>query len=147
MRLWHKDLLLVLPRQQLLSQWRECCGAVQTIAEKGSPRHILINRIMDYPVSHFQKYVEMVLDVMKSRGYKVSEKSYRKYIDNLSMAQGKFITDQTENNLFADWHNDIYLRQCLYNLEEKYICGGIPDDEWQRVREKFTDYLLFSLDK
>ena len=25
MRLWHVDLIEVLPRKQLLSQWRECC--------------------------------------------------------------------------------------------------------------------------
>lgn len=25
MRLWHKDLIPYLPRQQLLGQWRECC--------------------------------------------------------------------------------------------------------------------------
>lgn len=26
MRLWHKDLIHYLPRQQLIAQWRECCA-------------------------------------------------------------------------------------------------------------------------
>jgi uncharacterized protein (TIGR02328 family) len=34
MRLWHKDLISVLPRQQLLGQWRECCLIARNIAEK-----------------------------------------------------------------------------------------------------------------
>ena len=38
MRLWHKDLIYVLPRQQLLGQWRECCLIAKNIAEKGTPK-------------------------------------------------------------------------------------------------------------
>lgn len=147
MRLWHKDLLSVLPRQQLLSQWRECCGIVKDISEKGNPNHILVNRIMDYPVFHFQYYVQEVLKVMQDRGYHISDKAYRNYTDNLSKAKGKFTKVQTAYDgfvLFADWHNDIYLRQCLYNLEEKYICGGIPEDEWKCICNKFTNFELCS---
>ena len=39
MRLWHKDLISVLPRQQLLGQWRECCLIARNIAEKNTPNH------------------------------------------------------------------------------------------------------------
>ena len=39
MRLWHKDLIDVLPRQQLISQWREICCIAKNIAEKGTPNH------------------------------------------------------------------------------------------------------------
>ena len=47
MRLWHKDLIPVLPRQQLIGQWRECCLIAKQISEKGTPNHILVNKIMD----------------------------------------------------------------------------------------------------
>jgi hypothetical protein len=42
--------------------------------------------------------------------------------------------------IFPDWHNDIYLRECLYNLEEKFRAGGIPVDEWQRIYDRFKDF-------
>ena len=48
MRLWHVDLIDVLPRKQLLSQWRECCAIAKSIADKGTPNHILVNKITDY---------------------------------------------------------------------------------------------------
>ena len=49
MRLWHKDLIDVLPNGQLLGQWRECCAIARNIKAKGTPNHLLVNKIMDYP--------------------------------------------------------------------------------------------------
>ena len=36
-------------------------------------------------------------------------------------------------------HDDKYLRQCLYNLEEKAIRGIITNEEWKPIYEKFND--------
>ena len=69
MRLWHKDLISVLPRQQLLGQWRECCLIAKNIAEKGTPNHILVNKIMDYPIDYFIYYSEMIVTEMFKRKY------------------------------------------------------------------------------
>ena len=48
MRLWHKDLIPVLPRQQLLSQWREVCGIARDINAEGTHNHLLVNRVSNY---------------------------------------------------------------------------------------------------
>ena len=56
MRLWHKELIPYLPRQQLLGQWRECCAIAKSIAETGTPNHVLVNKIMEYPKPHFVLY-------------------------------------------------------------------------------------------
>lgn len=42
------------------------------------------------------------------------------------------------SDLYNDWHNDRYLRQCLFNLQEKYDCGGIPEEEWKIIQENFN---------
>ena len=34
MRLWHKDLIDVLPREQLVAQWREISACVSSIQKK-----------------------------------------------------------------------------------------------------------------
>ena len=133
MRLWHKDLLPVLPRQQLLSQWRECCCIAKAIKETGTPNHILVNRILDYPIRHFISYTGLVYHTMISRGYKVNADRFLKYTDYNTLYIGT-------SGLFSDWHNDTYMRQCLYNLEEKAICGGIPTEEWQRIYTEFKDF-------
>ena len=46
-------------------------------------------------------------------------------------------------DLFNGWHyrNDRYLVQCLYNLQEKYDCGGVTFDEWDNIYHKFYKYL------
>ena len=38
-----------------------------------------------------------------------------------------------------------YLKQCLYNLEEKYDCGGINKEEWKLIicGKKNIEYLCY----
>lgn len=127
MRLWHIDLIPVLPRKQLLSQWRECCCIAKDIAIKGTPNHLLVNKIMDYNVSHFYSYATMVCSEMKRREYKCDFEKFSKYCD----------CDTLVFYPFRLWHNERYLKQCLYNLQEKYDCGGISEEEWQKIEEKF----------
>ena len=139
MRLWHKYLIEVLPRQQLLGQWRECCCIAKNIAENGYPNHILVNKIIDYPISEFCDYCNIVLYQMVVRGYNVSEKSIRCLEDNVD-----FCVDSDLNmDIFKGWHNDRYLEQCFYNLQEKYDCGGISEEEWKTLRSKYQ-YLISS---
>lgn len=126
MRLWHKDLIPYLPRQQLLGQWRECCLIAKSIAEKGTPNHILVNRIMDYPINHFWAYVEEVCIEMEYRGYRCDFHKIEKY-------RPKDLDSVPTKYIFADWHNTRYLKQCFCNLQEKYDCGGISEKEWNKI--------------
>ena len=43
--------------------------------------------------------------------------------------------------LFEGWHNERYLKQCYYNLQEKYDCGGISKEEWMKVY-KYVNFVL-----
>ena len=142
MRLWHKDLIPFLPRQQLLGQWRECCLIARQLATNGTPNHILVNRIMDYPIEDFMYYGVLVINDMKRRGYTVNEEAFRRWFNineplirkiPISYIYGIRI-------VFPGWHDDIYLRECLYNLEEKYRAGGITQDEWDYVYSAFCDF-------
>lgn len=140
MRLWAKQLIPVLPRQQLLGQWRECCLIAKNIAEKGTPNHILVNRIMDYPINHFDCYTRLIYhELAIKRGYKVNFTSWEKWMNVKEM--GVLIPF---DDLFKDWHNDRYLTQCLFNLQEKYDCGGIPEEEWEKI-VRFEEYRRLSI--
>ena len=149
MRLWHFRLLPYLPRQQLLSQWRECCCIAKIIEEKGTPNHVLVNRIMDYSVEHFQTYTNQVVAQMMKRGYKITTKSFWSYQRNVFMNCDRFnngnkICSKNDlyngNFIFYGWHDDIYLRECLYNMEEKARAGAIPTNEWRIICDKFKDF-------
>lgn len=144
MRLWHKDLIPYLPRQQLLAQWRECCAISKVIAKKGTPNHILVNKIVDYPPVHFIEYAKLIVSEFMKRGYKTSEKSMNNFINNFRYFGNPdelIIGRVTQRVIFPDWHNERYLKQCLFNLQEKYDCGGIPENEWKKIEEKFGEFL------
>lgn len=138
MRLWHKDLIPVLPRQQLLGQWRECCLIAKNIVEKGTPGHILVNRIMEYPLEHFYRYCGYVFAYMVDKGYKCDETKLLMYTDVYSCKyafwHGEFVA---LDYLFSRWHNKRYLSQCYYNLQEKYDCNGITLDEFTAIHNLF----------
>ena len=142
MRLWHVDLIKVLPMKQLVSQWRECCCIAKNIANKGTPNHLLVNKVLEYHYNNFNHYTMLVVNEMKNRGYKVGENSISNFIDNLISGIDKFNNSNLTMVLFEGWHNERYLNQCYYNFQEKYDCGGISKEEWMKVYK----YVNFALD-
>lgn len=146
MRLWHKDLIPYLPRKQLVAQWRECCAIARNIAKKGTPNHILVNKILCYDGLDFWIYTCLICGEIKRRGYKLSTKSLLNFRNNFYK---KFkvpnynVTDEKNLNIFEGWHNERYLKQCLANLSEKYDCGGIPESEWKEIKMHFPDELQY----
>ena len=136
MRLWHKDLITVLPRQQLMAQWRECCCIIKNISEKGTPNHLLVNKIMNYDIKHFYTYGLYVCIEMIHRGYKCDQNKFDKYFSG-----GEIVKDFSElfNEFNNEWHNERYLDQCYYNLQEKFDCGGITEEEWDKLNKKYYE--------
>lgn len=132
MRLWHKQLLPYLPQKQLCSQWRECCCIARNIAVNGTPNHILVNKIMNYPLTHFIKYSQMVVDEMERRGYCCN-------VDKFGHWMACDVDDLPgEDELFHGWHNYRYAVQCYFNLQEKSDCGGFNRDEWWAFIDGFN---------
>lgn len=138
MRLWHFSLIPFLPRQQLVAQYRECCAIAKNWAAKGTPNHILVNKVMNYPIDHFKTYTEGILIEFKNRGYKTTSVSRNNFYNNLELIENKNV--DSFDSVFEGWHNGIYLRECLYNLEEKAMCGGMTKEEWDKIYNNFKDF-------
>lgn len=128
MRLWHKDLITALPREQLVAQWRELSAIAGNLNTKGTPNHILVNKVCDYPREHFISYAFWVRQEMTRRGYRTMDSVWNKIYCTREIDYGELQILPIED-LFPGWHNDRYLEQCYFNLEEKYDCGGV-DKEW-----------------
>lgn len=147
MRLWHKDLIPYLPTKQLVSQWRECCAIVGIISKKGTLNNLLVDKIMKFHPFHFWNYSSLVAEEMKIKGYNLSSKSLKTFWDNFIIGfknklHGMCISTNCKipkETIFEDWHNKRYLLQCLANLSEKYDCGGIPEDEWDKIKSAFPE--------
>jgi len=135
MRIWHKDLIPVLPKQQLIAQWRECCCIARNIAVNGSPNHLLVNKVLNYPINHLYVYAYLISEECYKRGYLVNWKRFEQWFD---YDVDLFVQ---YDDLFAAWHTPRYMMQCYYNLQEKYDCGGISKDEWFHIVDKM--YALY----
>lgn len=142
MRLWHKNLIPVLPRQQLISQYREVCAIARNISVNGTPHHLLVNKVMDYPIDHLFKYGCLVAQEMWRRGYNCD---FSKFEQHFIKPWDLNIVPMKE--LFPDWHNERYMWQCFYNLQEKYDCGGISKDEYNQIKSAFTLYIYIERKK
>lgn len=123
MRLWHQDLIKVLPRQQLLGQHRECAA----LRGKGWLKpHSVINYIFKYDLATLFAYHQLIMEEMTRRGYKVDDNW-----QNIAY-RGKIcppicnILPIKVNGLVYPEHNDSYLRECIENLRSKNIeLGGL----------------------
>ena len=130
MRLWHTSLIKVLPREQLVAQWRECSALASNIQKKGSPNHILCNFIMDYNFDHLISYAYYVREEMTRRGYRTMNSVWEKIV---SLKSDYTILPLKE--VYAKKMNNTYFDICWYNLYEKYLCGGIKEEDWVKIRD------------
>ena len=134
MRLWHKDFITVLPREQLVAQWRELSAIAGSIQKKGTPNHILVNFILNYDYNHFISYAELVRNEMTKRGYRTMNSVWEKII-SLKSDWDKLSFDK----IYEDKMNNEYLIICYYNLYEKYLCGGIKEEDYNKILQKYKE--------
>lgn len=132
MRLWHKYLIPYLPRKQLIAQWRECCCIARSIHKNGTPNHILVNKIINYPDDEFNTYAMMVAKEMEKRGYTVDKERFWRWRRDSNTV--------LESTVFRAWHDQRYLCQCYHNLEEKHDCGGVSEEEWKIFERGYKTY-------
>ena len=104
-------------------------------------KHRLVSYVIDYDKGYFGLYVNMVLQEFNNRNIKFN----RKLADEIAnfVLEGRDI--KYVSNYFNHYpeHNDRYLKQCYYNLQEKYDRGIISEDEWQKIIDYINiDYLV-----
>lgn len=130
MRCWHYELIPYLPKDMLVSQWRECI-AIKRQWEKGTLKHRLVSYVMDYYPIVFLEYVDLVVAEMRKRNIKYQDKYY------YELQAFCFIPLNVRQGFKYKEHNDRYLKQCLYNLQEKADRGIITQEEWKKIEDKF----------
>ena len=131
MRLWHIDLISVLPREQLVAQWRELSAIAGAIQKKGTPNHILVNFVLDYDYDNFISYAAEVREEMTKRGYHTMNSVWEK----ITSLKTNWIR-LPHNEIYKEKMNNNYLKICYYNLYEKYICGGIDGFDFGKILQK-----------
>ena len=121
----------------LISQWRECI-AIKRQWEKGALKHRLVSYVKDYEKRYFRNYILTLMEELYKRHIKIKQI----YINELfDFCANMYINDNEINySKYYPEHNDRYLKQCLYNLEEKAMRDIISEEEWQEIYNKFKDF-------
>lgn len=133
MRLWHYKLIPYLPKDMLISQWRECI-AIKRQWEKGTLKHRLVSYVMKHSKQYFMDYVAHIDIEMTIRGIKHKDKYYNEILDFCINDIKQEIDDERDYypKPYKE-HNNRYLKQCYYNLQEKYDRGIITEKEWEII--------------
>ena len=118
MRLWHEQIIPLLPKNQLLGQYRECCALRGNGWKK---KHKTVDYVFSYSPYELFLYHSLVMDEMEKRGYQVSiewrDKNYRgKIAEKYRNLEEKMI----DGPIYKE-HNQEYLQECIENLREKGI--------------------------
>ncbi len=122
MRLWHKDLIKVLPQAHLVAQWRELSAIAGAIEKNGTPNHVLVNFVLDYDYDNFISYAHYIREEMTKRGIRTMSTVWDKIV-NLKPEWTLLPLEK----VYEQKMDDLYLKICYYNLYEKYICGMFDD--------------------
>ena len=118
MRLWHEEIIHLLPKNQLLGQHRECCALRGNGWNK---KHKTVDYVFTYSPYNLFIYHSKIMDEMEKRGYRVSiewrDKNYRGQ-------KAESYSNLEETNISTPIykeHNSEYLLECIENLAGKGI--------------------------
>ena len=136
MRLWHTDLIAVLPREQLVGCWRELSAIAGAIQKNGTPNHILVNFVLDYDYDHFISYAYYLREELTRRGYRTMESVWKK-ITTLKPSYNILPLE----GIYPEKMDNTYWTICYYNLKEKWLRGGILFKDWEKIED--MDLMLY----
>lgn len=139
MRIWHTELIEVLPREQLIAQWRELSAIAGAVNKNGTPNHILVNFVLHYPWKDFISYAYHVRQEMTKRGYRTMNNVWEKICSIDPEWDGEILPLK---NVYKEKMDNVYFNICYYNLLEKFLCGGIKGSIWETIERKNNDKLV-----
>ena len=131
MRIWSKRLIPVLPTKQLKAMRYELGDMIIQYPNIKNP---LVKFANNYHSSYLGQYFVAVCRELDNRGIKKNVSYDVKMID-IAIQKDMFSDDIYCENLQFKEDNDRYLKQCYYNLQEKYDRGIVSKEEWELIHK------------
>ena len=95
---------------------------------------------MDYPFDHFISYAKLVREEMRWRGYRTMDSVWNKIV-----ALNPSYTEVAAADIYEKKMDNLYLEICFYNLLEKYLCGGVPEEYYKQIFKLCNEKLKWEL--
>ena len=118
MRLWHEQIIHLLPKNQLLGQHRECCALRGNGWNK---KHKTVDYVFTYSPYNLFIYHSKIMDEMEKRGYRVSREWRDKNYRGQKAESYSNLKETNISSTIYKEHNDEYLLECIENLAGKGI--------------------------
>lgn len=136
MRIWHKELISVLPDRLLLTLWRELTEQVNMPERLDMPL-----QATKFPIEHWNSYIGLVTDEMIVRGlfYHWRGLPCNPYAPT-GFVERSFLFDTEE----VHWHNRDLFWQDVNTLKCQYENGSISDTEWDKIKQLSQLHILSS---
>jgi uncharacterized protein (TIGR02328 family) len=117
LRLWHEDLIAILPRQQLLGQHREI-AALRGLG--WGRKHSTVNYVFIHEWEMLFNFHLKVMNEMKARGYQPNPTWYDFYYrgKRCEKLDPNWIAKTRRSKSYPE-HNKEYLKLCIENLTKK----------------------------
>ena len=136
-RIYHKDLIPVLPDNLLIFQLYDCLSISEELYFNGEPEDIITKKITKYMPDEFYTYFKLVCDEIIKRKINSNiqlDEFEENFVRNLSKYSGRetfSIIDYPR--LFEGWHSTRYLQQCILQIEELYDNEFVELKDWFRL--------------
>ena len=86
-----------------------------------------------FSYSHVLGHAKLVREEMTSRGYKTMDSVWNKIV-----ALKPDWQPLPPKDIYPEKMDKTYKNICYMNLLEKYMCGGIPEADWQNIRKEWS---------
>ena len=135
-RLYHKELIDVLPGEELVEQWRQLSAIAGFIRHDGTTHDEYVEEIMNYDLNHFITYAAYVHDALIAKGFKVNQKVWNK----IKSLKPNYIELEFDK-IFDRWMNDEdYFLISYYALREKYKIGKISIEDMEAIEKRADEF-------
>ena len=138
-RLWHIDLIPLLPDDLLYNLWVDCIKISEELSMTGEPNGEIndefAKRIINYMPDDFYTYVMVyVKDECVRRGLQFTYENISYFENNMVLYAGRQNFTLTDRPfLFQGWMTTRYLQQNILLLEELYDNEEIELKDWFKI--------------
>lgn len=131
MRLWHYEMISILPKNILIKLWHDCEAIGSNLERKGTTGDVKCDRILDYNYCTFEEYCTRVHNTMILRHYKINNRLGQLLFARIKANADKFHpSDIVTVGVYKNWHNLDYFDLCYKLIKELHDCNVVKDDDW-----------------
>lgn len=131
MRLWHYELIPVLPQNILIRLWHDCEAIGSNLERKGTTGDVKCDKILDFDWKEFREYCIKVRDTMIGEHCKVNDRLAGLLLNRIEANKDKFHPAYIlDGGVYKNWHDLDYFDLCYMLIKELYGCGVISERDW-----------------